>query len=124
MRAKYAKRAGKEGVKARIYSTSEARANFAAALESAHAESAVIGFGRYGRPIAALVPIEAVRLLAGQSGGVPPAVKARLVRTARLFLAEMPDAKAANGAPPARKAARGAAKNKRRPARKAVGKQG
>ena len=43
--------------KARVYSTSEARATFAEALETAQVDNAVIGFDRYGRTIAALVPI-------------------------------------------------------------------
>ena len=44
-----------------VLSTSEARANFAEALETAQVDNAVIGFDRYGRTVAALVPVEAIR---------------------------------------------------------------
>ena len=48
-----------------VLSTSEARANFAEALETAQVDNAVIGFDRYGRTVAALVPVEAIYMLAG-----------------------------------------------------------
>jgi len=76
--------------KARMYSTSEGRANFAEALESAQVEHAVVGFDRYGRPLAALVPIDAVRMLAGASADVDPALRDKITRAARLFLANVP----------------------------------
>jgi hypothetical protein len=76
--------------KARMYSTSEGRANFAEALESAQVEHAVVGFDRYGRPLAALVPIDAVRMLAGAVADVDPALRDKITRAARLFLANVP----------------------------------
>lgn len=76
--------------KSRIYSTSEARANFAEALETAQVEGAVIGFDRYGRTVAALVPVEAVYILAGQDHLVSPARREALVQAARRFVAEVP----------------------------------
>lgn len=76
--------------KARIYSTSEGRANFAEALELAQLEHAVVGFDRYGRPLAALVPIDAVRMLAGHDSEVEPATREKVQRMARLFLANVP----------------------------------
>ena len=62
-RKKAAKRAGRK--KTPVLSTSEARANFAEALETAQVDNAVIGFDRYGRTVAALVPVEAIYMLAG-----------------------------------------------------------
>ncbi|HYD88561.1 MAG TPA: hypothetical protein VEA80_13895 [Vitreimonas sp.] len=75
------------GTAAPSFSTSEGRANLARALETTDQEKTVVGFARYNTPIAALVPIEAVRMLAGQEGEIEPAVRAKIVRMARLFLA-------------------------------------
>lgn len=69
------------------FSTSEGRANLARALETTDQQKTVVGFARYNTPIAALVPIEAVQMLAGEEGEVDPAVAAKIVRMARLFLA-------------------------------------
>ena len=99
------------------FSTSQGRANFARALETTDQEKTVVGFDRYNRPVAALVPIEAVSMLAGQNAGVDPAVRARIVRMARLFLSAMP---------PAKKAARKTAKRKKakaKPAKKKTAKR-
>lgn len=74
----------------RIYSTSEARANFAEALEMAQVDNAIIGFDRYGRPVAALVPIEAVLLLAGFKDDVSPRKREAIREAAALFVANMP----------------------------------
>lgn len=87
--------------KAQVYSTSEARANFAEALETAQLQNTVIGFDRYGRPVAALVSIDAVRMLAGLDSHVEPAVRDKIKRMAGLFLHNIPGAEAA----PARKRA-------------------
>lgn len=112
-----------------IYSTSEARANFAEALETAQVESAVVGFDRYGRTVAALVPVEAIYMLAGQERLVPPAVREAVIEGAKTFIAEVPNRlsaraeaaakaprpKAAKPKPPVRKkrAKAASAKNKR-----------
>ena len=85
----------KTGAATPSFSTSQGRANFARALETTDQEKTVIGFDRYNRPVAALVPIEAVSMLAGQPGGVDPAVRAKIVRMAKLFLAAMPAKKKA-----------------------------
>lgn len=74
----------------RIYSTSEARANFAEALEMAQVDNAIIGFDRYGRPVAALVPIEAVLLLAGLKDEVSARKREAIKEAAALFAANMP----------------------------------
>ncbi|MBN8605634.1 MAG: hypothetical protein J0L81_01815 [Caulobacterales bacterium] len=91
LRKKVAARAEK---KAQVYSTSEARANFAEALETAQLENAVIGFDRYGRPVAALVSIDAVRLLAGRDQEVEPATQEKIRRLASIFLHALPASKA------------------------------
>ncbi len=71
--------------KTQVYSTSEARANFAAALEAAQRNKAVIGFDRYGRTVAALVPVEAVYMLAGMGGEVAANVRKGIEAAARTF---------------------------------------
>jgi hypothetical protein len=72
--------------KKQTISTSEARANFAEALGMAQEESTVIGFDRYGKLVAALVPIDAVRMLAGRGEDVTPAVRHKIERMSRVFL--------------------------------------
>ena len=74
-----------------IYSTSEARANFAEALETVQIESSVIGFDRYGRPVAALVPVEAVYMLAEMGAQIDPAVRSKISRAARGFIGAVPN---------------------------------
>jgi len=88
LRKKVATRARK---KTTIYSTSEARANFAEALETAQVESAVVGFDRYGRTVAALVPVEAIYMLAGMEHLVSPATREQVIEGARTFIAEVPN---------------------------------
>lgn len=72
--------------KKQTISTSEARANFAEALGLAQEESTVIGFDRYGKLVAALVPIDAVRMLAGRGEDVTPALRNKIERMSRVFL--------------------------------------
>jgi hypothetical protein len=83
-------------------------------LETTDQDKTVVGFDRYNRPIAALVPIEAVSMLAGQSGNIDPSVRARIVRMARLFLSVMPARKKAarRAAAPKRPGAKAARKKK------------
>jgi hypothetical protein len=100
--------------KAQVYSTSEARANFAEALETAQLQNTVIGFDRYGRPVAALVSIDAVKMLAGMDSKVEPAVRDKIKRMASLFMNNIPVEEAA--AAPA-KPAKAAKKAKKAPAR-------
>ncbi len=76
--------------KARVYSTSEARANFAEALETAQVENAVIGFDRYGRTIAALVPVEAVYMLAGKGHMIAPGVREEIEAFSNQFVQSVP----------------------------------
>ena len=88
----------------RVLSTSEARANFAENLETAKTEAAIIGFDRYGSTVAALVPVEAVYILAGAGAKVPADKRKQIVEEAKLFITAMssdsaPAAKPAKAAP-------------------------
>jgi hypothetical protein len=85
------KAAARKAKTAPVYSTSEARANFAETLETVQAESAVIGFDRYGRTVAALVPIEAIYILAGMAGAVAPDLRSRIQGAASDFVDQVPN---------------------------------
>ena len=85
------KEADRQTKRTLVYSTSEGRANFAEALESAQVQNAVVGFDRYGRPVAALVPIDAVRMLAGLDKKVEPATREKIRRMAQIFLQNVPE---------------------------------
>lgn len=85
-------RAGSGQKQTRSFSTSQGRANLARALDTADREKTVVGFARYNTPVAALVPIEAVRMLAGEDD-VDVAVRAKITRMAKLFLAGAPPPK-------------------------------
>ncbi|MGD9966151.1 MAG: hypothetical protein AB7T59_06500 [Hyphomonadaceae bacterium] len=76
--------------KAPVLSTSEARANFAEALETAQVDNAVIGFDRYGRTVAALVPVEAIYMLAGLGRLVDPATRKEIEQGAIAFAQNVP----------------------------------
>lgn len=106
--------------KARVYSTSEARANFAEALETAQVDNAVIGFDRYGRTIAALVPIEAIYMLAGKADMIAPGVREEIESFSRQFVQDVPSRVAA-APPPPRKPEKKAKKSKKKPKRKGRG---
>lgn len=101
---KTAKKKSNNRTERRILSTSEARANFAEALESARSEGAIIGFDRYGHTVAALVPVEAIQVLAGMADNVSPAVRASIKRQAASFIEAAPSGPAAEEAPRAKKA--------------------
>lgn len=73
-----------------VLSTSEARANFAEALETAQVDNAVIGFDRYGRTVAALVPVEAIYMLAGLGKQVDPATRREIEEGAIAFAHNVP----------------------------------
>lgn len=99
--------------RSRSFSTSHARANFARALETTDREKTVVGFARYQRTVAALVPVEAVLMLAGQSDEVKPDVREHITRMARLFRSGISRELAPAAAPAATlKRARPAAKKK------------
>jgi hypothetical protein len=85
------KAAARTRKKAQVYSTSEARANFAEALETAQVENAVIGFDRYGRTVAALVPVEAIYILAGLGDRIAPAVREEIRKGSLQFIDSVPN---------------------------------
>jgi endonuclease YncB( thermonuclease family) len=87
-RKKAASRARKP--KTAVLSTSEARANFAEALETAQVDNALIGFDRYGRTVAALVPVEAIYMLAGLGKLVDPATRKEIEEGAIAFAHNVP----------------------------------
>ncbi len=101
--------------KAPIFSTSQARADFAHNLKTAQLKNAVIGFDRYGQLVAALVSIDAVRILAGRGREVAPAVREKIERLARLFLHNVPERAVEDSAPAkaARKTAAPARRSRR-----------
>jgi hypothetical protein len=94
---------GKTGAAPPSFSTSAGRANLARALETTDREKTVVGFDRYNRPVAALVPIEAVSILAGQGEEVDPAVRAKIVRMAKLFVSSLPANQKSTRAAPQRR---------------------
>lgn len=73
-----------------VLSTSVARANFAEALETAQVDNAVIGFDRYGRTVAALVPVEAIYMLAGLGKLVDPTTRKEIQEGAIAFAHSVP----------------------------------
>ena len=88
-RKKAASRARKPKA-APVLSTSEARANFAEALETAQVDNAVIGFDRYGRTVAALVPVEAIYMLAGLGRHVDATTRKEIEDGAMAFARNVP----------------------------------
>ena len=113
------KAASRVSRKARVYSTSEARANFAEALETAQVDNAVIGFDRYGRTIAALVPVEAIYMLAGKGNMIAPSVRQEIESFSLQFIQSVPSRVSAPEPAPRGKRAKKAA-----PKKKAKGKRG
>jgi hypothetical protein len=117
------KAASRVSRKARVYSTSEARANFAEALETAQVDNAVIGFDRYGRTIAALVPIEAVYMLAGMGHMIAPGVREEIASFSAQFVHSVPSRVAApEPAPRTKRAAKKTESKKKK--KKTKGKRG
>jgi len=105
------------------YSTSKARANFASALETTDRLKMIVGFARYKRTVAALVPIEAVRMLAGNNN-VDPGVRTKIVRLAQAFVAAAEHEGPAEAPAPRKTAKKKAAKRaKAKKAKKAVAKR-
>jgi hypothetical protein len=73
-----------------LYSTTDGRQRFPDILQVSYGEKAVIGFDRYGRPLGAVVPMEAVRMLAGKTD-VDQGVMAIIKRAAENLLSEVDD---------------------------------
>jgi hypothetical protein len=83
---KLSKTAVSGSAKRRTVSTSQGRANFAAALQTVQKEKTIIGFNRYSQSVAALVPVEALLMLAGRGNAIEPAIRDKIERMAHLFL--------------------------------------
>jgi len=73
-----------------LYSTTEGRQRFPDLLQTSYGSKAVIGFDRYGRALGAVVPMEAVRVLAGFSDSVDEDIKRRIEQTAKSLLQKLP----------------------------------
>lgn len=71
-----------------LVSTSHGRTHFPEILQSSLADKSIIGFDRYGRVVGAVVPIEAVRMLAGFQESVDEDVQVRVKRAALALLRE------------------------------------
>lgn len=72
-----------------VYSTTDGRQRFPDILQVSYGEKAVIGFDRYGRALGAVVPIEAVQMLAGCLDNVDEDVRDRIERAAKALLETM-----------------------------------
>lgn len=92
MKAKSSTRRTSARAKARSFSTSHARANFAEKLDTTGRDKTIVIFDRYRKPIAALMPLDVLYMLAGQDGEVTVAVREKIVRAARLLVAALPKA--------------------------------
>ncbi|MEZ6023136.1 MAG: hypothetical protein R3C16_06935 [Hyphomonadaceae bacterium] len=85
----------------------------------------MIGFDRYGRTIAALVPVEAVYMLAGLDREVSPAKRAEIKQAALFFVHNVPNRVAKKKAATKKKAAaKKKSPSKRRGKRKNLGSDG
>lgn len=93
-----------------LFSTTEGRARFPDFLQMSFGDKAVIGFDRYGRVIGAIVPMEAVQMLAGET--VDADVSARIRRAAQTLVREAPG----NAAPIPMSEVRAAREERRLPA--------
>lgn len=78
-----------------VYSTTDGRQRFPDILQVSYGEKAVIGFDRYGRALGALVPMEAVQMLAGNINNVDEDIVGRIQRAARALLLSMDEPGAA-----------------------------
>lgn len=76
--------------RAKVLPSSEARASFSETLETAQVDNTVIGLERYGRTVAALVPVEAIYILAGQGDLVDARTREEIIAGAQLFAHNVP----------------------------------
>jgi hypothetical protein len=72
-----------------LYSTTDGRQRFPDILQVSYGEKAVIGFDRYGRALGAVVPMEAVLMLAGKDDRVDQGIRERIERAAQALLARI-----------------------------------
>ena len=66
----------------RFCTTTEGRQQLPSILQDSFGLKSITGLHRYGRPLGAIIPIEAVRLLAGFPDAVDDATKLRIKNTA------------------------------------------
>ena len=71
------------------FSTSEARQKFAEIIQDTYGDKAIVAFERYGKPLGALVPMEALLLLAGGAHGIDSATEGRVRDSAYNVLVEL-----------------------------------
>jgi len=76
--------------RAKVLPSSEARASFSETLETAQVDNTVIGLERYGRTVAALVPVEAIYILAGQGDLIDVRTREEIIAGAQLFAHNVP----------------------------------
>lgn len=74
-----------------VYSTTDGRQRFPDILQTSYGDKAVIGFDRYGRALGAVVPMEAVQMLAGATDNVDEDIRGRIQRAAQALLDTMAD---------------------------------
>jgi len=74
-----------------VYSTTDGRQQLHDILQDTYGEKAVIGFDRYGRVLGAVVPMEAVVMLAGQQGQVDGDMQRRIQRAAQRLMQKVND---------------------------------
>lgn len=92
--------AGAQQKEAIVYTTTEGRQRFPDILQVSYGDKAVIGFDRYGRALGAVVPMEAVRVLAGFPDTVDPDIIKRIERTAKRLIERLPEEAALCGLKP------------------------
>ena len=74
-----------------LHSTTVGRQRFPDLLQRSFGEKSVIGFDRYGRALGAVVPMEAVCVLAGCAEQVDEDVRLRIERAAQSLLKRVAD---------------------------------
>ena len=73
-----------------VYSTTLGRAKFPEFIQMSYGEKAVIGFDRYGHMVGAIVPFEAVKILAGMGDDLNPHLREQIRASALQLLAQTP----------------------------------
>jgi hypothetical protein len=84
-----------------LIDTSYGRAHLPEVLQASLGEKSIVGFDRYDRVVGAMVPIEAVRILAGYPDHVDPDVQERIRRAAlKLLMTSAPEKRRLDPAAP------------------------
>jgi hypothetical protein len=74
-----------------VYSTTDGRQQLHDILQDIYGDKAVIGFDRYGRVVGAVVPMEAVAMLAGRTDYVDDYTQERIQRAAQKLMEKTND---------------------------------